>query len=135
MSNSNWDIYLTHCAGRVFEWLNSPEFLHQCPCQNAKDCTECDPLKGRAWVDADGQQLVIRPPSKSDFWCRTFYQPEYISTNAPSYVTSIDKDESLTFLVDISFKAISQFDQAVCLSSLSSIIIIYLTFNFLFIIN
>lgn len=115
MSILSWDLICSFDNDHPnhFTWLNPPKILRQCECQG--DCSECyDPVKGRAWITEHDHHLVIRPAAKTDYWCRTFYRPEYIKTNAPALVTSISSSENLTFQVDLCFKAISQFDQAVC---------------------
>src|SRR3989338_9882745 len=93
-------------------WINPPSILEPCRCQGTEECSECDLPSGRAWID-DLLQLTIRPAAKTDFWSRTYYQPEYIKANAPAFTVSVPSQDSRTFEVDLSLKAFSQFDQAV----------------------
>ena len=55
--------------------------------------------------------LVITPPSKKDYWRRTFYEPTMIKGDAPALVAQVPASEECTLEACFSFTPQSQFDQ------------------------
>ena len=67
---------------------------------------------GGHWsVDEDGQ-LVIGPPSKKDFWRKTYYTPVLCKDDGPCLFATVGADE--TVMVETAFTLVpkKQFDQA-----------------------
>lgn len=61
--------------------------------------------------EVTGDQLVIIPPSKKDYWRRTFYEPTMIKGDAPALVAQVPASEECTMEASFSFTPQSQFDQ------------------------
>lgn len=59
-----------------------------------------------------GKILRISPPSKKDFWARTFYNPILIKNDASGLLYTIPISMEATIKVDFEYEAKSQFDQA-----------------------
>jgi len=55
--------------------------------------------------------LTLTPPSKKDYWRRTFYEPTLIKGDASAYVCEIPSDVECTVEISFSFTPAEQFDQ------------------------
>eukprot|EP00277_Geminigera_cryophila_P010397 CAMPEP_0179409884 /NCGR_PEP_ID=MMETSP0799-20121207/2965_1 /TAXON_ID=46947 /ORGANISM="Geminigera cryophila, Strain CCMP2564" /LENGTH=188 /DNA_ID=CAMNT_0021181643 /DNA_START=21 /DNA_END=584 /DNA_ORIENTATION=- len=66
---------------------------------------------GSASVSTDGRTLTLVPPSKKDFWRRTFYNPTMIKGDASALLCEVPADEEVTVEISFSFTPVQQFDQ------------------------
>jgi regulation of enolase protein 1 (concanavalin A-like superfamily) len=63
-------------------------------------------------LNEDKSILKLLPPSKKDFWSRTFYDPLLIKSDATALLCKLDNfDEEVTIKVDFEYTPQSQFDQ------------------------
>jgi Protein of unknown function (DUF1349) len=60
----------------------------------------------------DHQTVTVRPPSKSDFWRKTYYTPVLVKDDAPFLYHSLQNNQDYTIETHFTLKAASQFDQA-----------------------
>lgn len=63
-------------------------------------------------VSFDGGSLRLQPPPKSDFWRKTYYQPEMINDNGLFLYRTVPRDQVFTVATCFSLMADCQFDQA-----------------------
>jgi len=102
-----WDAHepLTRFDDTRFRWLNDPT-KWVVP-------DESDPSTegfGGSFT-VTPSNLTLSPPSKKDFWRRTFYNPTLIKADASAYVCEIPPDTGCTVEVSFSFTPVEQFDQ------------------------
>jgi regulation of enolase protein 1 (concanavalin A-like superfamily) len=96
---------VTEFTDQRFRWLNNPKEW------NVEDETgELEGSKGDFLISSD--RLIITPPAFKDFWCRTYYSPLLIKSDASALTCSIPAHEECTFAIDFEFNACAQFDQA-----------------------
>jgi len=87
-------------------WLNNPSSW------NIDDNTgEKEGSCGNSNIEQDGKLLIIYPPTKKDFWLKTFYTPLLIKTDASALLCDIPLEIESTCKIDLSLNAITQFDQ------------------------
>ena len=60
----------------------------------------------------EGDSLIIRPPAKSDFWRKTYYEPVLLADKAPFLYYPLQKDTFYTVETTFNLTADCQFDQA-----------------------
>ena len=85
------------------EWLNEPSSW------GVKASCDDEGYGGSHAVQPS--KLVLTPPSKKDFWRRTFYQPTMIKGDASALLCRVPSDEEITLEVSFSFTPKEQFDQ------------------------
>lgn len=69
----------------------------------------CEP-PADGWSLTESGTLQIRPEAETDFWCRTFYTPEFMKANASALVAQIHQEATLETSFTLNY--VSQFDQA-----------------------
>lgn len=95
---------ITEFTSPEFRWLNDPKGW------NVTDETgETEGSKGDYFVTSD--RLVLTPPAYKDFWCRTYYSPLLIKSDASALTCTIPAQQECTFSIDFEFIACEQFDQ------------------------
>jgi regulation of enolase protein 1 (concanavalin A-like superfamily) len=67
--------------------------------------------RGGSWA-MKGDELVVAPDAKKDYWRRTFYEPSLIKDDGPCLVTSFEEADIATVETAFTLDAKSQFDQA-----------------------
>ena len=63
------------------------------------------------WEVKDGN-LVVRPPSKGDFWRKTYYEPTLLADHGSFLAATLPSDHHYTVETEFVLKAKRQFDQA-----------------------
>lgn len=87
------------------------EWLHHPSSWNVVDVSgEAEGAGGSA--DVFDETLVLRPPSKKDFWSKTFYSPELIKSDASGLLATVPITDEATIGITFQFTPVSQFDQA-----------------------
>eukprot|EP00536_Pseudo-nitzschia_multiseries_P001305 jgi/Psemu1/322016/estExt_fgenesh1_pg.C_160022 len=59
-----------------------------------------------------GKKLEIRPTPNKDYWCRTFYDPLLIKTDAETLLARVPAGDEATLATSFTLRPRSQFDQA-----------------------
>lgn len=96
---------LTSFLDARLRWMNAPDQW-----KVPASATPADEGYGGSFsVSHDTLKLV--PPSKKDFWRRTFYEPALIKGDASALVCSVPSTEECTVEVAFSFTPRQQFDQ------------------------
>lgn len=85
------------------EWLNEPSSWGE------KESCDEEGFGGSCTVEE--KQMTLTPPSKKDFWRRTFYQPTMIKGDASALVCTVPADEEICVEVCFEFTPKEQFDQ------------------------
>ena len=68
--------------------------------------------RGGKWcVDGEGS-LVVEPPTKKDFWRKTYYQPVLCKDDGPCLFATVASDEVVTMQTSFTLDPKKQFDQA-----------------------
>ena len=99
------DLPIIEFTDSRLEWLNNPKDW------NVIDETgELEGSKGDFTITSDS--LILQPPAFKDYWCRTYYTPLLIKSDASALVTTIPSDKECTISIDFEFIACAQFDQA-----------------------
>lgn len=62
-------------------------------------------------ISDSGGSLTITPPSKKDYWRRTFYSPLLIKNDGPALLFTVPAADECTVQVDFTVDPKSQFDQ------------------------
>ena len=99
----NYKIYsdfLQDGFGENMEWFNAPN-KWQVPFDAA---CEVEGYGGGWEIFEDGKRLQLRPPSKKDFWRKTYYKPSFIKDDGPCYFRTVPSDMELTMEVYLSLR-------------------------------
>ena len=90
------------------EWINHPA---EWPAAKAKS-VEAEGYGGSTEMADGGSTLFLNPPSKKDFWRKTYYDPVILKHDGPVLARRVPSTSKLTMQVTFELTPFRQFDQA-----------------------
>ena len=79
----------------TMSWFNEPSKWET----NFESEVDTEGYGGSFEILEDGQELVLRPPAKKDFWRKTYYTPMLIKNDGSCFLRSVPANLELTMEV------------------------------------
>ena len=97
-----------HQGFNGMEWINHPA---EWPAAAGKS-VEAEGYGGSTAMADGGSTLFLNPPSKKDFWRKTYYTPVILKDDGPVLARRVPSTSTLSMQVTFELTPVRQFDQA-----------------------